>query len=411
MSIIPASSVLAGVDLTDPRTHAERDVRPLFARLRRDEPVAWHEPPPGRDRGFWVLSRHADALRVSRDTARFSSARGNMLTTLLGDGDSAGNRMLVVSDAPRHTVLRTRMRRAFTAEALNEIGDHVRTTTRRLLAAAVLRGAAGEPVDAARDIAAHIPLGAICTMLDVPEADRPFVLAQTSLALASHEPVPATRQARLAQAQLLLYFARLARTRAASPGRDALSLLADSGIDEERLSEDEVVLNCYSLILGGDETTRLAMIGGIRALAENPEQWRRLRDGEVGLSDAVEEVLRWTSPVLHLGRSLTEDIDLHGRSLAAGDVATVWIPSANHDEREFTEPDRFDVGRQPNRHLTFAHGPHFCLGARMARGELEILLGELRDQVAELRPAGPATPVYSAFVGGSAGLPILMLPA
>lgn len=401
---------LAGVDLTDPRTHVEHDLAPLFARLRHNEPVAWHPAPPGRTRGFWVVSRHRDTVAICRDTAGFSSASGNMLSTLLAAGDSAGNRMLVVSDPPRHTELRTLMRRAFSAEALAEIADHVRVATRRLLRAAAKRGARGEPVDVATDIAAQLPLTAICDMLGVPEDDREFLLRQTSDALASHEPVPTTLTARMAQAQILLYFARLARRRVASPGRDAISLLARAGVGAAALTEDELVLNCYSLILGGDETTRLSMIGGIRALAEHPEQWRRLTQGTVQVPTAVEEILRWTHPVLHLGRTVTRDLTLGGRTIQAGDVVTAWTPSANRDETVFAAPDTFDVGRSPNRHLTFAHGPHFCLGAQLARIELDALLRELCATVAELKVVGPAQPVYSSFVTGLSSLPVLLRP-
>jgi cytochrome P450 len=407
---LPSAVELEGVDLTDPRRHAEQDLGPLFARLRAETPLAWHAAPPGAARGFWVLSRHEDATAVLRDSAGFSSARGNMLTTLLADGDSAGNRMLVVSDPPRHTELRAQMRKAFTPAALAEISESVRGAARRLVREATERGAAGEAVDMADDIAAHIPLAAICDVLGVPEQDRAFILKQTSVALGSHEPVPATMEARLAQAEILMFFARLARKRGSGPALDAISLLARAEVGARRLSEDELVLNCYSLILGGDETTRLSMTGGAHALAHHPGQWRRLRDGEAEVAGAVEEILRWTSPLLHAGRTATRDTELHGRTIAAGDVVSIWLGSANRDERVFTAPDMFDLARTPNRHLTFAHGPHFCLGAHLARIELAALLEELRDAVADIEPAGPPRPVYSAFVSGPARLPVILRP-
>ncbi|MBD0708855.1 MULTISPECIES: cytochrome P450 [unclassified Streptomyces] len=406
----PSDVALDGVDLTDPRRHAEEDLGPLFARLRARAPLAWHAAPPGARRGFWVVSRHEDAVDVLRDTAAFSSARGNMLTTLLGDGDSAGNRMLVVSDPPRHTELRTELRKAFTPRALAEIGEGIRRTARRVVREAVERGAAGEPVDMADDIAARIPLSAICDLLGVPEQDRAFILRQTSVALGSHEPVPATLQARLAQAEILMFFSKLARKRGSGPALDVISLLARAEIGTRRLSEDELVLNCYSLILGGDETTRLSMTGGAHVLAHHPEQWHALRDGATGVGGAVEEILRWTSPLLHAGRTATRDVELHGRTIAAGDVVSVWLKSANRDERAFTAPESFDAGRASNRHLTFAHGPHFCLGAHLARIELAALLEELCEQVAEIEPAGPPSPVYSAFVSGPAHLPVVLRP-
>ncbi|MFJ9576933.1 cytochrome P450 [Streptomyces sp. NPDC101191] len=408
-TVLPAAA-LDGVDLTDPRRHAAQELGPVFARLRTEAPLAWHPAPAGAERGFWVVSRHADAVAVLRDTAGFSSARGNMLTTLLADGDSAGNRMLVVSDAPWHTELRAEMRKAFTPRALAEIGERIRATARRVVREAAARGAAGEPVDMADDIAAHIPLSAICDLLGVPERDRAFILRQTSVALGSHEPVPATLEARLAQAEILMFFAKLARRRGGGPALDAISLLARAEVGARRLSEDELVLNCYSLILGGDETTRLSMVGGVHALAQRPEQWRRLRDGEVGTEGAVEEILRWTSPLLHAGRTATRDVDLHGHTVAAGDVVSVWLGSANRDERVFTAPDTFDPGRTPNRHVTFAHGPHFCLGAHLARIELGALLDALRESVTEIEPAGPPSPVYSAFVSGPAHLPVVLRP-
>ena len=203
-----------------------------------------------------------------------------------------------------------------------------------------------------------------------------------------------------------MYFARLARIRRNEAQDDLITLLARGTVDGERLTDDEVVFNCYSLILGGDETTRLAMISGVRALMEHPDQWRALKDGSVSLESATEEILRWTSPAIHVGRTATQDSVLHGEQIRAGDVVTSWTLSANFDEAEFDRPLRFDLARTPNRHLAFAYGPHFCIGAHLARIEISALLAGLRQLVGGIDEAGPALPIYSTFLRGFSSLPV-----
>jgi cytochrome P450 len=403
------------VDLTDPRVHAEQDLRAFFGRLRRDHPVVWHPAPaavpdaapPAVAPGFWLVTRYADAQAICRDQRAFSSRSGNMLATLLSGGDPAGGRMLVVSDAPHHTRLRSLMRRAFSPAALERLRHQVRAATRRLLMEAVERGTC----DGAQDIAAQIPLNVICDLLAVPESDRAFILRQTSAALSSHGPVPTTAEGRRAQLEILLYFSRLAKVRAErEPQDDMVSLLAHAQLAGERLADDELFLNCYSLILGGDETTRLSMIGAMHALAVHADQWAALSGGSVDVATAVEEVLRWTTAVMHMGRTATRDVELHGQLIRAGDPVVVWTQSANADEREFPEPYAFDLARSPNRHLSFGHGPHFCLGAQLARLEIGVLLEELRATARAIELVGEPQRVYSNFVTGMSSLPI-RLPA
>jgi cytochrome P450 len=396
-----------GVDLADPRTHAEYDLSALWQRLRDDHPVFWHGGTEDRP-GFWVLTRYADVYELHRDQ-RFSSQRGNVLDTLLAGGDSAAGSMLPVTDGPRHRQLRRLMLSAFGPRALAVIGEQVRRTAGQLLRDALDAGT----VDFATDVSARIPLATICDLLGVPEADRALILDLTSQTLGSELAGRPDEDAWLAKNELLLYFAELAATRRDTPHSDVVSLLATGEIDGMALTDAEVVLNCYSLILGGDETTRLTMSGGVLALMQHPDQWRALREGSVTLESAVEEMLRWTSATAHLGRTAVGDIELHGQRIAAGDVVTGWTCSANRDPRAFDDPDRFDLARfdlarSPNRHLTFGHGPHFCLGAHLARVEIGALLEELRTLVAAVQPAGPPRYFYSNFLTGVSSLPVTL---
>ncbi|MER7395898.1 cytochrome P450 [Streptomyces sp. NPDC000151] len=394
------------VDLTDPRVHAEQDLRPLFAELRAGRPVVWHPPRSAGAPGFWVVTRHADMTAVCRDADRFVSTGGNVLSTLLGGGDSASGRMLAVSDGHRHNRLRRLLWQAFTPAALASLRERIFAATGSLIAAALEKGES----DFAQDVAARIPLTAICDLLGVPEADRAFILRHTSSALSSDSAQEADAGTRLSQGELLLYFARLARARRADAQDDLITLLANGTVDGGRLTDDEVVFNCYSLILGGDETTRLAMISGVRALLEHPDQWRALKDGSVSLESATEEILRWTSPAIHVGRTATQDTVLHGEQIREGDAVVAWTLSANFDEAEFDRPLRFDLARTPNRHLTFAYGPHFCIGAHLARIEISALLAALRDLVGSIEAAGPALPIYSTFLRGFSSLPVRLHP-
>ncbi|WP_410575119.1 cytochrome P450 [Amycolatopsis sp. cmx-4-61] len=385
------------VNLADPDTFLEQDLTGFWRYLRTDRPVYRHpEIAPGK--GFWVLSRHADLLTVYRDTEHFTSERGNLLDTLLSGGDSAGGRMLVVTDGERHRQLRRLLSPAFAPRALRVIVEHLHGAVRRLLREAIDAGTC----DFATDVAARIPLATICDLLAVPDADRARVLELTT---AAHGP-----QAALAIQDILLYFAGLARQRRDTPHADVVSLLAGGEVGGAPLTEDEIILNCYSLILGGNETTRLSMIGAVLAFAEAPAQWAALRDGDVAVAGAVEEILRWTSPTMYMGRTVVAEVVVNGTRLAPGDVVTLWNVSANHDEEVFARPGVFDLARAPNPHLTFGHGPHFCLGAYLTRVELTALLDGLRAAVGGIELRGEPVRISSTILTGYRSLPVALRP-
>ncbi|MEV5597087.1 cytochrome P450 [Streptomyces sp. NPDC052496] len=396
-------------DLTDPRTFLApgTELAEMWARFRAESPVHWHEVHGRAVPGFWVLSRYDDVLNVYRDNKRFTSERGNVLTTLLEGGDSAAGKMLAVTDGHRHRELRNILLKAFAPRVLQPVVAGVRERAERLVRHAVENG----ECDFAQDVAEHIPMATIADLLGVPPGDRDYLLSLTKEALSTEEQGQSAEEALVARNELLYYFSELAGERREDPRDDVVSVLATSVIDGEPLTEQEIIFNCYSVIIGGDETSRLSMICGMRALMEHPEQWRRLKSGEADVDTAVEEVLRWVSPAMHFGRRALEDVEVGGRTVRAGDVVTLWNSSANHDAAVFTDPGTFDLGRTPNKHLSFGYGPHFCPGAFLGRAELSALLTALRTHVAEAVPAGPARPIHSNFLHGYSSLPVFLRPA
>ncbi|HEX4063978.1 MAG TPA: cytochrome P450 [Streptosporangiaceae bacterium] len=396
---------LDSIDLADPRTHAECDISEIWEYLRTNIPAYRHHSTQ-HSKSFWVISRYDDAAAIYRDGDRFTSQRGNVLDTLLAGGDPGGGKMAVVTDGRRHADLRAIMLKAFSPRALARVVENIRSATTKLLADVISTGTC----DFASDIAARIPLAAICDMMAVPDADRHHILQLTSTALAGESDAPNAEDSWAAKNEILMYFSDLTQDRRDAPRDDVVSLLARAEVAGEPLSHEEVVLNCYSLILGGDETTRYAMIGGALALIEHPQAWRVLKDGQVSVESAVEEVLRWTTPTLHAGRTATQDVGLHGELIETGDIVTTWNISANRDERKFGQPGLFDLSRKPNKHLTFAYGPHFCLGAYLARVEIGAVLTGLRDMVSRMELTDPPKPVYSNFLHGMSRLPVSFIP-
>ena len=399
-------SQLETLDLTSPAVHAECDLSEVWRYLRSHRPLYW-QPPIGGNPGFWVVTRHADATSVYRDSQRFTSTSGNVLETLLAGHDSATGKMLAVTDGPRHAEVRRVISAALTPAVLTRLADLVQAHVRQLVAQAIDWG----ECDFGSQVAAEVPLAIICDLLAVPGDDRPYIHRLGSSSVSSHVPDHTTTDAWTAKNEILGYFIELAEQRRADPGDDLISILAAARIKGRPLATDEIVFNCYSLILGGDETTRLAMTGAVLALAENPDQWRTLRQAEVGIDSAADEVLRWTTPSRHLGRLATETADVGGGRIGAGDIVTVWNSSANFDEREFGQPELFRLDRTPNRHLTFAFGPHFCIGARLARIQLTAALAALRSMVASIEVTGSPGRVYSNFLGGICNLPVILKPS
>jgi cytochrome P450 len=398
-----ASNKIAIPDLVDPRTYADNDMVGIWRRLRAEEPAYWH-PETARRRGFWVISRHEDISRILRDDENFTSERGNVLTTMLEGGDTGAGRMLAVTDGRHHSDLRSLLLQAFSPRALAGVKQRVRQLIRRLLTEAVERG----ECDFARDIASMVPLETICDLLAVPAADRQDVLKLTKSALASDYETPGADADRTARGEILLYFSDLLSERRRRPGADPISLLATSEVGGRRLDDEDIILNCYSLIMGGDETSRLSMIGAVHALAERPDQWLALKNRDVTVESAGEEVLRWTTPTMHFGRAALADVTVAGRTIAAGDLVTLWFTSANRDEAAFAEPDRFDLARSPNKHLALGYGRHFCLGAYLGRVEINAMLDGLRTFVGGIERTGPGRSIYSNFLTGMSSLPVIL---
>ncbi|MCK2216170.1 cytochrome P450 [Actinomadura sp. ATCC 31491] len=393
------------LDLTDPAAFVRTDPHAFWREVRREHPVYWHEPSGGRP-GFWVVSRYADVLACYDDWKRLSSARGTVLDVLLRGGDSAGGKMLAVTDRPRHRHLRNLMLQAFSPRRLGEVAAKVEARTARLVAAVTELGR----FDFAAEVAEHIPMNTICDLLSIPEQDRKELLQWSKSALSSERPDSAELDSLEARNEIVLYLMDLAFERRARPGDDVISMIAGAEVEGRPLTPEEIALNCYSLLLGGDESSRMSGIAAVLAFARDPGEWRRLREGAVGLDTAVEEILRWATPGMHFARTALTDLTLGGQRVRAGDIVTLWNTSANNDETVFPGPRVLDLGRRPNKHLTFGHGPHFCVGAFLGRTELRALLESLVACVGTIELDGTPARIYSNFLYGHSSLPVRFLP-
>ncbi|GAA2688094.1 cytochrome P450 [Streptomyces lunalinharesii] len=380
--------------LTDPETHATSDPHALWTWMRAHAPVHWH---PATDLpAFWSLTRHADIRAVYRDTSTFSSARGVLLRPAKAGDDPGGGLTLALTDAPRHKQLRVLIADWFNTRAVRALEGYVRSATR-----AVLDRTTGTPgCDFATDVAGRLSLSVISHILGVPDEDHEDLYRWTNEAFEAHSSL-------VAHPDIVGYFMELLYRRMEKPAGDLLSALVHGTVDGELLTEEEAVLNCENLI-GATENGRLALIGGMKAFLDHPDQWQRLRDDRSLLPSAIEEILRWTSSATHSMRVAVRPCEIRGRRIEAGDRVVLWLPSANRDEAMFIDPYRFDVSRSPNRHIALAAGEHFCIGSTLARAEMRILFSELLDSMNAIEPVGPARALRSIAVNGPESLPVRM---
>jgi cytochrome P450 len=388
-------------DFADPTTFDGDDLDLLWEEMRQRHPAYWQPPTPVRP-GFWVFSRYDDISALYRDSENFTSERGNVLSALLTGADTGAGRMLAVTDGSRHRELRSVMAKAFAPRVLDTVARRVQTNAAAVFASLAERDGA----DIAVEVGEYLPMTTICDLLGVPEEDRPFLLASNQAALSAKGPGHSELDERIARNEILSYFADLAEDAREEPGDDVLGVLAASRVDGEYLNVDDIALNCYSLILGGDETSRLSISSAVLALMRNPDQLAWLRGPDADLDRATEEVLRWATPAMHFGRRAVRDVIVAGRQVRAGDIVTMWNSSADRDPEVFADPHRFDLARSPNRHLAFGLGKHFCIGAFLARVEIRAVLEQLRTFPHDFAPAGAPVRLRSNFLTGLSSLPV-----
>ena len=396
------------LELIDPGEYALRGYpHDAWRRLRREAPVfrvERGEPP------FWALVRHADIVSVSRQPHRFVSApRFQYVSGSHGEGFIA--RTIISMDPPEHRRYREIVSPRFTPRALRAQGSEIDAIAAELLDDLASRAPRGE-CDFVEAFAAPLPIAVIARLLGLPHADWPRLYAWTNRIVAASDPQFRSAGAsqeetrREATAELFAYFRELVSERRASPRDDLVSLLAGARVDGVPLAELELLSYTLILVAAGNETTRNAISGGLLAFLEHPAEWARLRRDPSLLPRAVEEVLRWTSPVVQMARTATQDAVVGGAQLRAGDTLVMFYPSANRDEALFAEPDRFRVDRHPNRHLAFGVGEHVCVGAHLARLELAAAFGQLARRLEHAEVAAPPERLRSSMVGGLKTLPI-----
>ena len=380
---------LKDIDFTDLDNFADGFPHRLFDIHRREAPVYWHEPtentPDGE--GFWSVATHLETLAVLRDADTYSSVTGGGRPyggTLLQDLPIAGQ-VLNMMDDPRHTHIRRLVSSGLTPRMIRRVEDDLRRRARALLDAVQ----PGVAFDFLVDIAAELPMQMICILLGVPEKERHWLFhaieptfdfgesRKGEVGANSFEKAESVEEA---GSRMFAYGTELIAAKRAEPGDDMLSVVANATVEDPEspsLSDIELYMFFSLLFSAGAETTRNGVAGGLLALAQNPDQYRRLQNDRELLPTAIEEMIRWTSPSPSKRRTATRDTELGGCAIRAGDKVLVWEGSANRDSAVFDRADSFDVARKPNPHLGFGQGVHYCLGANLARLELRVLYEEL----------------------------------
>jgi len=425
--------------IVDPDTYLTGVPHEAFARLRAESAVVWMDEPAvdpwPAGPGFWGVLRHAEGKEVMRNPAVFSSWLG--ATQISDPPDRAAlefvRQMMLNQDPPEHSRLRKLLSRAFTPRAIARLEDRINGWARDLVTAVADRG----ECDFATDIAADLPLLTLAELFGVPSQDRWLMfdwsnrvigyqdqeyalsakagagstdMARRALAL---RPVPDAhgrlpdQRTRAGMPDLYAYANDLGEYKRRNPGEDIMSNLmreVDDAGGKVSVTEFENLFWLFSV--AGNETLRNSLPGGMIALLSNVDEYRRLRADRTVLPRAVDEMLRWWSPVMRFRRTATVDTELGGTRIRAGDKVVVWFSCANRDERAFPEPDRFDVGREANDHLGFGHGPHYCVGAHLAKVQMRALFTAVFDILGEVAPAGDPVRLRSNFQNGVKHLPI-----
>lgn len=404
---------LAGIDLFSPDTYVDEVPHAMFTRLRAEAPVYWHETPTGprgfAAGGYWAITKHADIIALSRDPASFSSARaGTQLLDFNEEDMTAIQLMMLNMDPPQHVKYRNLVRHGFVPKMIHALEPRIRLRVREILDRIAWKG----QCDLVTEVAAVLPLEVIAEMLGVPQEDRQKVFDWSNHLVGFDDPEYQTSMAdgREAGMQMWMYALELAEQRAGGHGDDLVSVLLRAEVDGEQLTQMEMCSFFLLLAVAGNETTRNVISGGTLALMENPEQRDRLYANPSMVPWAVEEMLRWVTPVMYMMRTATRDFDLRGQRIRAGDRIAMYYSSANRDEEVFVGPDRFAITRQPNDHLAFGTGQHACLGATLARFELRIMFEELLRRLPDIHVAGPVRRLRSNFVNGWKEIQVAFTP-
>jgi cytochrome P450 len=382
--------------------------------------VWWHRPtghtPDGT--GFWVVSRHADMAAVAADPGTYSSERGPGASgggTILQDlpyGLAPGV-LLNMTDDPLHHRIRRLVTPSVAPRALARMEPELAGRARRIVDTIAERGSC----DFLAEVAAELPIQAVASLMGVPEEDRHDLMAwsNTTLDYEGRELGESSDEVAAAASSMAAYGSRLVADKRAAPDDGMISVAAHARIEEDGggirpLTDLELLMFFNLLVVAGSETTRNSIALGMVALIEHPDQLAALRDDRSLMPSAVEEILRWTTATLYNRRTATRPAELGGQAVAAGDKVTLWWPSANRDELVFDRPFRFDITRDPNPHLTFGHGPHFCLGANLARLEIRVMLGEVLDRLEGFELRGPVERVRTNKHAGVSHVPLAFRP-
>jgi cholest-4-en-3-one 26-monooxygenase len=389
------------LDLVDPGRFARNGYpHELWATLRAEAPVAYLEPEGYVS--FWAVTKHADITDVASQPERFSSAHG----LILGHPGAPPppSEMVVMLDPPVHGPLRRVAMPRFTPRAIRSRHEEIDRIAVKVLDDLAASG--DEEFDFVERVAAPLPIGVISWILGVPPDDWNLLFQWTNEVIGKDDPEfrrpgeTAGQTIRRARGELHAYLESLIAARRTDPGDDVVSQLIAAEIDGEPLTPVQLLNYAELMVEAGNETTRNAISGGLLAFSEHPDQWERLKREPELLASAVEEILRWVSPIIHFVRTATEDCEIRGQSIAAGDKVALFYASANRDEDVFDEPFTFRIDRQPNHHLAFGSGPHFCMGANLARVELETLFRHLLTRLEWFELTGPAERLNSAVNGG-----------
>jgi cholest-4-en-3-one 26-monooxygenase len=382
-----------------------------FRLLRQEAPVYWH-PEPGNPRGgFWTVTGYHDCVTVNRDWEHFSSAKRSALFADMDDDALAQQQLMMLNmDPTMHTRYRRLVNHGFTPKLVRDLEQQIVEYADGIIDAVCERGTA----DFVEEISAELPLLVIAELLGVPQEDRRMVFEWSNRMIGSEDPEYQLEGVDPGESamQVFSYAEELAANRRLAPRQDLVSVLLQAEVEGEKLDQLELDLFFLLLIVAGNETTRNLMSGAMTAFFDHPDQWELLRQDRSLLAPAVEEMLRYVTPVMHFRRTATMDHELGGQKIQEGDKVVFWHTSANRDESVFTDPDAFDIARRPNNHIAFGGGgPHFCLGANLARMEIMVMFDRLLDRIPDIRLDGEVQRLRSNFINGTKHIPVAFAPS